>query len=240
MISYTAYLSYIEEAAGCATAEDFMGKTAFAEQADKELRRKACEVIFAAAHEDIGSLVGSSSGRAFAIKYSIPDRNVNGWLNGSRKATRYSTLLLGYAVLGNALEEDSAKTCERRQDISKNDFEIKKKLVLSGKSRIFKEWKEHSSITEADFIEALEWLCADPLDEKGRMTREIGLSPTGIVRLSRGYGKEGLCTFHHEGSLWDGEFFTTPCRTEKEKLFSMDGKTLKTLCKITLSCRDRV
>lgn len=34
-------------------------------------------------------------------------------------------------------------------------FEIKKKIVLAGDSRIFNNWKEHSSITVENFIDAL-------------------------------------------------------------------------------------
>ena len=55
-------------------------------------------------------------------------------------------------------------------------FETKKKIVLAGESRIFNNWKEHSTITREEFLEALEWVCSDPLKEDGRMTREIGLT----------------------------------------------------------------
>ena len=60
-------------------------------------------------------------------------------------------------------------------------FETKKKIVLAGESRIFNNWKEHSTITREEFLEALEWVCSDPLKEDGRMTREIGLTPTRII-----------------------------------------------------------
>lgn len=32
-----------------------------------------------------------------------------------------------------------------------NNFEIKKKIVLAGDSRIFKDWEAHSTITMDDF-----------------------------------------------------------------------------------------
>ena len=38
----------------------------------------------------------------------------------------------------------------------KNYFEVKKNIVLTGNSRIFNNWAEHSSITADDFIVALE------------------------------------------------------------------------------------
>ena len=37
-------------------------------------------------------------------------------------------------------------------------FETKKKTVLAGESRIFNNWREHSTITREDFLEALEWV----------------------------------------------------------------------------------
>lgn len=57
----------------------------------------------------------------------------------------------------------------------KNYFEVKKNIVLTGNSRIFNNWAEHSSITADDFIVALEWVCDDPLDANGMLTREIAL-----------------------------------------------------------------
>ena len=67
----------------------------------------------------------------------------------------------------------------------KNYFEVKKNLVLTGNSRIFNNWAEHSSITADDFIVALEWVCDDPLDANGMLTREIALAPDRIVKLRR-------------------------------------------------------
>ena len=69
-----------------------------------------------------------------------------------------------------------------------NNFEIKKKIVLAGDSRIFKDWEAHSTITMDDFISALQWLCEDALDGNGKLTREIALAPD-------------------LGSLWNGEKF---------------------------------
>ena len=113
-----------------------------------------------------------------------------------------------------------------------------KTFIFNPNSKIFKNWCEHSTITEAEFVEALGWLHDDPRDEQGRMTREIGLSPTGILRLTRTYTNGGRCYFYHNGELWNGEHFTTPCRNEKERAFSADGENLITLHKITLSPED--
>ena len=113
-----------------------------------------------------------------------------------------------------------------------------KTFTFNPNSKIFRSWQEHSTITEAEFVEALRWLHDDPRDEQGRMTREIGLTPTGILRLTRTYTNDGRCYFYHNGELWNGEHFSTPCRTEKEKRFSADGENLTTFHKITMSPED--
>ena len=115
---------------------------------------------------------------------------------------------------------------------------MEKTFIFNPNSQIFQNWKDHSTITEEEFVAALSWLHDDPRDEQGRMTREIGLSPTGILRLTRAYTDQGLCYFYNNGELWNGEHFTTPCRTEKEKRFSADGENLITFHKITLSPED--
>lgn len=114
-----------------------------------------------------------------------------------------------------------------------NTFEIKKKIVLSGESRIFNDWVAHSSITQDEFLSALEWLCDDPLDDKGRLTREIALAPDRIVKLRRSYDRFGMTAFYefttdnggsrNLGWLWSGEKFP-------------DGF----IHKISLSAKDRV
>lgn len=114
-----------------------------------------------------------------------------------------------------------------------NTFEIKKKIVLSGSSRIFNNWSAHSTITQEDFLSALEWLCNDPKDDKGRLTREIALAPDRIVKLRRSYDRFGMTAFYEYqsdnggsgnlGSLWSGEKFP-------------DGF----IHKISLSAKDRV
>jgi hypothetical protein len=118
-----------------------------------------------------------------------------------------------------------------------NNFEAKAKIVNAGNSKVLKNWMEHSSITPADFLDALRWVCEDSLDENGRSTREIGLTPDGIVKLSRVYNAFGMCTFFHNGNVWDGALFARTA-TEKERRFY--GETVLERHKITLSCKDRV
>lgn len=56
-----------------------------------------------------------------------------------------------------------------------NNIDIKIKLVELNKSKVFAKWQELGLITKEEFIKALKWVCEDPLDEKGKLTREIAL-----------------------------------------------------------------
>lgn len=106
----------------------------------------------------------------------------------------------------------------------KNYFEVKKNIVLTGNSRIFNNWAEHSSITADDFIVALEWVCDDPLDANGMLTREIALAPDGIVKLRRiNDHHTGITSFYKFEGDNGGEIFD-------------DGF----MRKISLSAKDRV
>lgn len=119
-----------------------------------------------------------------------------------------------------------------------NNYELKAERVKSGNSKVFTNWKAHSTISEADFLDALKWVCDDPLNEKGDLTREIGLTPEGIVKLTRVYGKEKLCSFYINDKLWNGAVFERE-PTEKEKKFYGNG-SIKEIHHISLSCRDNV
>lgn len=98
-----------------------------------------------------------------------------------------------------------------------NNFETKKKIVLAGNSRIFKDWAAHSTITMGDFISALQWVCEDALNENGKLTREIALAPDHIVKLRRVNDSLGMTGFYEYpsdnggagslGALWNGEKF---------------------------------
>ena len=114
-----------------------------------------------------------------------------------------------------------------------NSFEIKKKIVLAGDSRIFKDWAAHSTITMDEFVSALQWVCEDALDKNGKLTREIALAPDRIVKLRRSNDRFGMTAFYEYpsdnggdgvlGSLWSGERFP-------------DGF----IYKVTISAKDRV
>lgn len=92
----------------------------------------------------------------------------------------------------------------------------------------------------AEFLEDLERVCG--LEDSytvERMTREIGLTPTGIVRLQRVNDAHGNLVgfYRQDGNIWDGASFEVPC-TEAEKPFY--GDTIKEWQKISILCRDRI
>lgn len=136
---------------------------------------------------------------------------------------------------------------ERSEFFADNAFLAKAKLVLKGESKVFKEWSEHSTITKENFLTELCWLCEDPLDSLGRCTRAIGLAPDGIIRLmySRNCETTSICRCEEifSGSeiheTWQGETFTRPAVTEKEKKLFGDSP-IKEHWKIFINCKDRV
>ena len=51
----------------------------------------------------------------------------------------------------------------------------KRESYRLAKAAYVNNWVEHTDVTPQDFLEALEWVCEDPFDEEGRITREISL-----------------------------------------------------------------
>lgn len=66
------------------------------------------------------------------------------------------------------------------EDMREKRFNLKHKTaqVKAGESRVYENWKEWGLVTEDEFIDALTWLCDDPLTEDGRLTRELGMIET--------------------------------------------------------------
>lgn len=58
------------------------------------------------------------------------------------------------------------------------DLDIKLKIIEKDGSEVFKNWQKYGLITKEEFIEAITWLCEDPLNEDGQLTRTIGLDVT--------------------------------------------------------------
>jgi len=64
-----------------------------------------------------------------------------------------------------------------------NNFDVKKKIVLDGKSKVFNNWSETTGISVETFLQGLEWVCGDPMEtfvmKDGtaveRMTRELAV-----------------------------------------------------------------
>lgn len=137
-----------------------------------------------------------------------------------------------------AEKQATAEETADKGETTENGFNYKREIVLSGNSQILKNWAELTGISADEFLEALEWVCNDPLTEWGRITRKIGLTENGIVKLDVVRTK-AYTALYHNGRLWRGGFFNIPCPKEY-KDFSKDGKTIRVAQKITLSCKDRV
>ena len=91
-------------------------------------------------------------------------------------------------LLTKAMAEEESVQLEREWRGREQLYELKKKIVRSGGSQVFNEWQKYASISESDFLEALEWVCGDAFDLENRRTRYIGLEPNRIVKLKAIYG----------------------------------------------------
>lgn len=122
--------------------------------------------------------------------------------------------------------------------MSNFNFETKAMIVSKGGSRVFKDWQSAlPNLTEEMFLKELEWLCNDPLDDTGKMTREIGLTSHGIVRLQR-HNKGEITTIRYpDGKLWSGDRFYRPC---SNKNYADENGMIWENHKISLSAKDRV
>lgn len=126
-----------------------------------------------------------------------------------------------------------------RKNYYKNySFEIKKKIVLSGESKIFKAWQEVlPNLTEEMFLKELKWLCEDEAHEGEPLTRELGLTGHGLVRLKRAKEK-GLNVFRYpDGKLWNGDSFYRPCLDPN---YADENGMIWERHKISISARDRI
>ena len=57
-------------------------------------------------------------------------------------------------------------------------LDTKLKIIEADGSEVFKNWEKYGLITKEEFIEAITWLCEDPLNEFGELSRRIGLDVT--------------------------------------------------------------
>lgn len=126
----------------------------------------------------------------------------------------------------------------REQKIARNHRTLaaKKKIVLAGNSRVFNNWQKatHGKLTVETFFAGLEWLAEDPLDEKGRTTRELGLEGDGsVVHLNRFFeGPVELATYRYaedydrswrrKDYIWQGSSFTWEASPDEKAFWGKD------------------
>lgn len=129
------------------------------------------------------------------------------------------------------------------------NLDTKLKILYAGGSKVFENWNRYTGITMDAFADGLRWLCADPLDEKGRLTREMGLRADGTVEhLKRvhldlyypGGSKAGttLAFYDEDGKLWNGSGLIPNPQTIEES----HGMwvPMVPLGKISISAMDRI
>lgn len=127
-------------------------------------------------------------------------------------------------------------------------FEVKKKIVLTGNSTVFNNWREVTGgkLTAGAFLSGLEWLCEDPLDEHGRVTRALALNGDGtLAKLSYCRTVHGTtlryaedCGRYCTGNLWAGSMFTTKLSPVDAAFY---GKSeIREPAKIAISVKDQI
>lgn len=120
-----------------------------------------------------------------------------------------------------------------------NDIEAKMKIIFSGHSDVLRNWQRLlPNLSEEMFADAVKWVCEDPAQSGEKLTREIGLTRLGIVKLVRHNLPNGMTEIRHEdGRLWSGDVFSVPC--DNPNYADENGMTKQQL-KLSMSARDKV
>ena len=142
-------------------------------------------------------------------------------------------------------------TREEKVALNRRNLDVKKKIVLAGNSRIFNNWQKatHGKLTIETFFAGLEWLAEDPLDEKGRTTRELGLEGDGsVVHINRFFeGPEEIVSYRyaedygakrHKGYIWWGSSFTWEASPDEKAFWGKD--ICSQLSQIAINAADRI
>ena len=142
-------------------------------------------------------------------------------------------------------------TREEKVALNRRNLDVKKKIVLAGSSRIFNNWQKatHGKLTIETFFAGLEWLAEDPLDEKGRTTRELGLEGDGsVVHLNRFFeGPAEIVSYRyaedygakrHKGCIWWGSSFTWEASPDEKAFWGKD--ICSQLSQIAINAADRI
>lgn len=157
-------------------------------------------------------------------------------------------LMTAYGVIKDRVSCSSTITAETFAEFLEDlewacDAPMHKVTLMDSYAALKDQIARSSTITAeafAEFLEDLERVCK--LEDSytvERMTREIGLTPTGIVRLQRVNDAHGnfVGFYLQDGKIWEGAIFEIPC-PEAEKSFY--GDTIEERHKISISCRDRI
>lgn len=126
--------------------------------------------------------------------------------------------------------------------LAENNYSTKEKIVMNDGSKVFKNWNQFGMISKNEFLEALKWVCMDPMDN-GRITRKIGLEVTKDMtnkilseknsKFANAYNENNLKGRIVRLYLVNNAYYDADSREFKGLLNAWDGR-------ITISCRDRI
>ena len=112
-----------------------------------------------------------------------------------------------------------------------NNYEVKERLVKSGKSRVFQNWHTYAGITEEEFLEGLKWVCED-LMPNGYLTRELGCEIPGGAEKGRGKIVKLVRAYRTAVNGWH----------DFQGFYRLEGEMLHPVWngRVSISARDRV
>ncbi len=113
-MTYTEYLTQVDEAKQKSSIEDFLSEYRFNSNClyNKETLLLLAEIIFTVAHNDWKSLTEVAGENIkplkkvtnFARFFDIPLRSLRHWIDGTRIPPMYTTQLVGYAIISELLQ----------------------------------------------------------------------------------------------------------------------------------------
>lgn len=115
------------------------------------------------------------------------------------------------------------------------------KALYEGRCSTYNNWREATGMSAPVFLEAVEWVLSDQLNEKGLMTREAVLCGDGSwKKIERVYYADGSFNGFFEGNFrWNGEMFYRYPVNENEKYFVNEDGKIEQLDKIGINAHSR-
>lgn len=119
-------------------------------------------------------------------------------------------------------------------------YDIAEKIVKAGNSQVFDYWNKFGQVTQEEFMEAVKWLCDDPMPN-GQITREVELEGVGYMDYDRVIrfpsGKPRLVKLDRERVIGKEFALDQVIYTRHDEKGKFKRRVFP---QISLNCRDRI